>query len=226
MPRKGNLPDIWVFTVVVGAIWFLNRRKKNRLIIKRGPPLRQRNEFWVMASSYTEAEFEGMFRMSVASLSTLTELMRSKLERSQEMGIRGSQGALSPAVRLGMTLRLLSGSTYMDVAWVFQVGRSTVYSVFHSTIDVINDVLRMDENAMIDGLTLQKRAVGFKTSRTSDSPFDGCVGALDGIAVPIEKPKDVSNPAAFFNRKGFYAPAETLYLNRRQSHPNCTAGSS
>ena len=52
---------------------------------------------------------------------------------------------------------------------------------------------------------LEQLALEFKTSRKRGSPFDGCVGALDGIAIPLEKPRDVTNLASFYNRKGFYA---------------------
>lgn len=52
---------------------------------------------------------------------------------------------------------------------------------------------------------LREHELRFKTSRPKDSPFDGCIGALDGIEIPIEKRRNVSNPAAYYNRKRFYA---------------------
>lgn len=45
----------------------------------------------------------------------------------------------------------------------------------------------------------------FKTSRSSLSPLDGCVGDLDVIVIRISKPANVVDPAHYFNRKGYFA---------------------
>ena len=51
---------------------------------------------------------------------------------------------------------------------------------------------------------LHQSAMDFKLSRKPPSPFNGCVGALDGISVKIGKRIEVPS-AEFYCRKGFYA---------------------
>ena len=58
---------------------------------------------------------------------------------------------------------------------------------------------------MTNTIILEQRTLEFKTSRKRCSPFDGSVGALDGIAIPLEKPRYIPNTASFYNRKGYYA---------------------
>ena len=43
--------------------------------------------------------------------------------------------------------------------------------------------------------------------RAGHGILTGCVGALDGIALRIQRPrlKDAGDPSEYFNRKGFYA---------------------
>jgi DDE superfamily endonuclease len=52
---------------------------------------------------------------------------------------------------------------------------------------------------------LDRLAIGFTTSRLGCSPLYGCVGAVSGIAIKIVKPQDVTNPASYFCRNGFYS---------------------
>ena len=79
----------------------------------------------------------------------------------------------------------------------FKTCSATVYNVFHDTVEQLVHNLRMESDAMTDTTILEQRALEFKTSRKRGSPFDGCVGALDFTAIPIEKPRDVPNPASF-----------------------------
>ncbi len=48
-------------------------------------------------------------------------------------------------------------------------------------------------------------AKDFQISRRVPNPLFGCVGALDGIAIEISKPKDDYFPRKFYCRKGVYA---------------------
>ena len=143
------------------------------------------------------------FRMTRACFNRLGSHMRSALTRNVRKN--GRSDALCVSTKLAVTLRMLAGSTYLDVQWTFKICSATVYNVFHDTVDQLVHNLRMEPDAMTDTTILEQRALEFKTSRKRGSPFDGCVGALDGIAIPIEKPRDVPNPASFYNRKGYYA---------------------
>jgi len=57
----------------------------------------------------------------------------------------------------------------------------------------------------------QEFAIGFKNSRSPPSPLNGCIGAIDGIAIKIRNPHDDLNLSNFYCRKQFYAlPLQAL----------------
>ena len=49
----------------------------------------------------------------------------------------------SPAVMLGITLRILSGASYLDLILSYQVAESTLHEVFHSTCEALMTKLRL-----------------------------------------------------------------------------------
>lgn len=52
----------------------------------------------------------------------------------------------------------------------------------------------MGYDTLENDTVLRDRAIRFKASCLIDNPFHGCIRALGGIAIPIEKPRNVSNP--------------------------------
>ena len=143
------------------------------------------------------------FRMTRACVKRLGTHMRSELTRNVRKN--GRSDALCVSAEPAVTLRKITGSTYLDVQWTFKFCSATVYNVFHDTVDQFVHNMRMEPDSMTNTTILEQRALEFKISRKRGSPFDGCVGALDGIAIPLEKPRHVPNPASFYNRKGYYA---------------------
>ena len=51
---------------------------------------------------------------------------------------------------------------------------------------------------------LANKARMFGGARSTNPLAEKCVGALDGLAVEIEKPRAAESPQQFSNRKGFY----------------------
>lgn len=63
--------------------------------------------------------------------------------------------------------------------------------------------------------TLRNAAAGFVGSRTVLNPLLGCVSAIDGIVIKINKPCNVSNPSQYCNRKVYYAlPVQAIVDHR------------
>ncbi len=58
---------------------------------------------------------------------------------------------------------------------------------------------------LTDEVELRKLADGFLKSRRKPNPLYGCIGAIDGIAIKIFKPRDEYVPRKVFCRKGFYS---------------------
>ena len=126
-------------------------------------------------------------------------------------------GFVSGEVKLALTLRLLAGGSYLDLALLYEVGPSYAYEIFH---DVVKNWLLDDRLVKIHGIEyvtdeerLEKVALEF--ARSSGGLFNGCIGAIDGWIVKIKKPtaKDnVTNPLSFFSRKGYFGLNVVLLL--------------
>jgi hypothetical protein len=61
--------------------------------------------------------------------------------------IHSTGGFVSSEVKLALTLRLLAGGSYMDLALLFDVGFSTAYEILHRVIkELILDDRLVSEN--------------------------------------------------------------------------------
>jgi len=209
--RKRRLQDTVAVVASLQLLLALKRRKRfsRKATIER--PLRQDVTFTNICSVYTDSMFRTAFHMSRKVFLKLLSMIESKLKRDEIMGRRSHRTVIAPDMRLGITIRILSGANYVDTMGMFRVGSATVYRVFHDTCDALMDHL------FLPGLPrtryeLRQSSYKFKTSRENrPSPFTGCVGALDGICVKIKKPDNDLNPAAFYCRKGYYSlPVQAL----------------
>ena len=101
-------------------------------------------------------------------------------------------GFVSGEVKLALTLRLLAGGSYLDLALLYEVGHTYAYDIFH---DVVKNWLLDKRLVNIHGIEyvtneerLEKVALEF--ARSSNGLFNGCIGAIDGWIVKIRKPTD------------------------------------
>lgn len=150
--------------------------------------------------------FRRYFRLSRHAFGKLILRTKPVRERKFRQSCRTRRETLPHDIRLGITLRILAGADFQDVAYVFKVGPSTVYGIFDETIHELNDHLSFP-GIPSDEEGLRSLAVGFKSSRRTLSPLDGCVSSVDGICIRIAKAEKHFNPAFHFCRKGFYALA-------------------
>jgi hypothetical protein len=96
----------------------------------------------VDATKYlSEVEFTRAFRMSPDCFRTLLLLLRVRLERDERQGYRSSGGVVEPAVRIGLTLRILAGASYLDMMLTFRVAKSTVFNIFWDTVQAIDECI-------------------------------------------------------------------------------------
>jgi len=199
-----------VYCIVMALHYHLEAEKKRQNPTYILSPLRVDVSFSKITSVYTREGFKRAFRMYRENFYKLLRYVSKGLQRNEEMGKRSKRTVIPPDMRLGITLRLLAGASYLDLQTSYRVGASTVYKVFHSTCHVLVKAL------VLPGLpstveNLRKSSLDFKLSRRPPSPLTGCVGALDGIAVKIKMPKKEEQPAAYFCRKGYYSlPVQAL----------------
>ena len=209
------------------------RERKSREAKKRFHRIRR--NWCQFKHSITKKHFNRMFRMPVECFDLLCKLIESNVGpenfRSEEyitynLDVVSSSksgniykahketsgGYICGEVKLAITLRILAGASYLDIACIFNVNYTHVYAIFHHVlmnwlcsdfiykyelIDIIND-----ENKMFDV------AKHFASGRNGGT-LCGIVGALDGWLVKIKCPSlkqdGVSNSGGYFSRKGFFA---------------------
>ena len=112
-------------------------------------------------------------------------------------------GFISGEVKLALTLRLLGGGSYMDLAILFDTGFTYAYQIFH---EVIRKWILDDRLVKINGTEYcsdEKRMkdVALQFCNASNGLMDCCIGALDGWVVKVMRPSrrdKVRNPASFY----------------------------
>ena len=98
---------------------------------------RVRPNFWEATKARPNREFRIAFRMHRLDYRHLVDKVRVKLTANAVMADLRN-GPIEPEVRIAIVLRILSGASYLDLMLLWQLGRSTVYNVFHSTVVVLN----------------------------------------------------------------------------------------
>ena len=112
-------------------------------------------------------------------------------------------------IRLAITLRLLAGSSYMDLGLLCVCGCSSIYRIFHYVMTnwICNDeVIDTDcyKNFTNDE-AMKKAANIFSNNGRNVGMFGGAIGVLDGWSVKIKCPNSkrdkVTNFGSFYCRK-------------------------
>jgi hypothetical protein len=106
---------------------------------------------------------------------------------------------------LAVLLRILAGASCIDLQHVLRIGRSTFFSVFHSTICAFLSTLKMPGVPVDDSLKMRELAEALRTSRVAPNPLWGCIGAFDGKALPMQKPLDKYFQGTNLHEKYFYS---------------------
>ena len=119
---------------------------------------------------------------------------------------RSSSGSgISTELCLSMTLRYLAGGSVLDIIDMHGVAYGTFYNLVWRTIEAVNASLRLPGLPLNDLDALEELSEGF--SDLNKGSLVGCVGAIDGIAIRINKPSlwDTVFPKQFMNRKSFFS---------------------
>jgi hypothetical protein len=108
-------------------------------------------------------------------------------------------GAISGEVKVALFLRVLAGSSYLDVADTFDIYETNVMGYFYEVVDWVNETFEFEYDVQNFSL-LREIAWGF--SKFSNNVLEGCIGAIDGIAIRIRRPyfTEVPDPGNYFCR--------------------------
>lgn len=169
-----------------------------------------RRTFTEITKHLSDRAFRDCFRMSRPSFDFLLDIVRrdiskfSDQEEMEEERSHRSGNSTQAQIILAVAIRMLAGGSTHDIALAFDIGFSTVYTYLHSVVDSISNRIHLD-SIPTNERELRTSALKFATSRPSVNPLPGCVGAIDGITIAIERPQKIYNPSAFYCRKGYYA---------------------
>lgn len=156
----------------------------------------RRRLFWHTTSVLTAEEFQPCFRMHRWQFKELTD--------NRIVSLRNN--AVAPEVRMAVLVRILAGASTLDLMLVWNIARSTVFQEYNETYRLVVEELWFSEFSDTRA-KCEKLADGFSISRAGLNPLYGCVGALDGVAIRIRKPRtrECINPARNCHQNGFYA---------------------
>ncbi len=127
-------------------------------------------------------------------------------DKGMKMAILSSGSAIDPIIKLAITLRLLAGGSYLDIAFGYCVADNTVLPIAKTVISAIN---RRVKNIHFDPTDLaQMEYLESTFVKYSNGMFPGTVAAGDGVVFRMQKPlldQVEGNVTSFYTRKGYYA---------------------
>ncbi|XP_030762239.1 protein ANTAGONIST OF LIKE HETEROCHROMATIN PROTEIN 1-like [Sitophilus oryzae] len=133
--------------------------------------------------------------MSDNSFNALLALIHDKIKKRKiKRGIGAEQ-------RLCITLRYLAhGDSMQSLAWLFQIGKTTVRDIIYTTCEAIWDSLK-NEYLKLPHSIEEWKAIAKDFEDIWNFPH--CLGALDGKHVSIQAPPN--SGSAFFNYKKHFS---------------------
>jgi len=153
--------------------------------------------------------FKRMYRLDRPTFKSLLEKIEPKIENSESGKAFAKMtcgSEVTPTIKLAVTLRMLAGGSYLDIAFGYAVAPSTVYDIFHEVCEAIDDCVDNIIFPYNDHAKLKELEATFEKFG-GDFALPGTVAAGDGVVFKIQKPasKHVNgNVEAFWSRKGFY----------------------
>jgi hypothetical protein len=125
------------YAVVLAAVSF-TQTEGLRKPLRRQSTLRRIRPSFVSICCYLSAEeFTSCFRIPREAFQEQLTILKPNLESIARRAKNGSGGLVEPDIRLAILLRILAGASYIDLQLIFRIGRSTVFSVFNSTLCAI-----------------------------------------------------------------------------------------
>ena len=167
---------------VVKKAWKRRRRSSNRLGVRN--VVRLQFNWEQHCEILGEERFTRAYRMRRETFNNLLlSLERHLVQTAKRQSASCNVGAprrISSTCKVSMCLRFLAGGSYLDIGPTHFVHSSTFYQCVDEVLQAIDKAfsITFPQN---DEAVLKEIAAGF--SRKGQSPLEGCVGAVDGVAV-------------------------------------------
>ena len=135
---------------------------------------------------------------------------------------KSTGGFICGEIKIALSLRLLAGGSYLDLALLFETSFSYAYEIIHHVVRYWfndNNLINISGRDFFNNEDALKES-SEEFARRSDGIMWGTVGAIDGWLVKIKKPTvkgdGVSNPGLFYCRKGFHAINVQVLVDRKK----------
>jgi len=162
---------------------------------------------WKVATDFlTEKEFTRYYKLDKGNFANVLQRLvphMKKVAPTNEL-----EREVPFEIEFGCTLRWLAGGNYMDIAKVHGISETAFWRAIHATILALLIEYAEDELGDAKFYDVDRLQAMEKTFREHNGGLiKGCVGAIDGMAVRINRPseKECPNPMSYYSRKGFFA---------------------
>ena len=132
-------------------------------------------------------------------------------------------GYINRETKLAITLRLMAGGSFLDIAALYCCGYSYTNEIFHSVVDkwICNDdVIKFEGLDYINNVPLMmENARDFSNTGCHYGILSSVIGSIDGWLVKICHPKKsdmVGDITSFYCRKGFYAANVQAIVSKKK----------
>ena len=143
-----------------------------------------------------ENSFVAEYRLSPHAFDRLVEMLDPTLMSNQTMAAlamsKSGSAPISTSSRVGAALIMLAGGRAIESMRTHGLARTTVYENFRSVIRAINNHPALEITCDNSPAALNRRSTEFK-ELGDHGLFQHCVGAIDGLAIQIEAPKNTRN---------------------------------
>lgn len=149
-------------------------------------------------------DFRRMYRLHPIDYDELLNKIIGRITCNSEMARRSSGSAITPNMKLAISLRILAGGSYLDIAFGYDVDKCNVLPITYKVLTAIDEVTN---NIKYPRTASEFRATEATFMKISDA-LPGTVSAGDGVLFRMLAPnaKDVDgNVTSWFTRKGYYA---------------------
>lgn len=196
---------------------YINRKKASKVKedSTKHRKFRQRKSWSRFQYNLTDRQFRRYFRMTCACFEYLCSIIEDNVGehefkskaylrkyRSSNAGNdlksanilhdhdQSTGGFISGEIKVALTLCILAGGSYLDLALLFETGQTCVYEIFHN---VIKNWILDDRLVKINGLDYisdeeMMAEVAHQFAVGSDGIICGCIGDFDGWIVKMKSP--------------------------------------
>ena len=173
---------------------------------------RDRQHSLLTVRSWDDTMFKRQFRLTRLDFNMVLEKIYTSLYRNEQQAINSSGSAVSPELKLLITLRILAGASYLDMIWynvcvdhVMDLVAETCLAIHNKINNIKMPSTEADFVRLSDGW---QHRIKSKFGDIAAGIFQTVIAAGDGFVVEIDEPvrEDLNGRPAklYVNRKGYF----------------------